>query len=160
MQIARIFAGAFGLIALTFGIVALVNGLNYADKAEQLALGEDRAAAEILNKYTESSDGRGPAGARSTSSNQRYYVRYEFALFDGQKIVVVEQSSSNFYEVIEPGQIYEVTYALDDPTIATLYGGFDGTADAYSSVAQWALAIAAGLFLFALWPWVRRLLGR
>ena len=153
MIVIRTFCIVFAVLALLGAGATGWLGYSEGQKAEKIAQAGQQARAEILRTYTWVSQ----TNDRNKTKSPDYHVVYRFTTEDGTEVEVDEEIGRTFYQTIQKGTFYTVTYYPPDPQIASLYeDGFANVSGTYLWLAQWLGGISA--VLFAVWfVWIRML---
>lgn len=159
MIVIRTFCIVFAVLTLLGAMASGWMAYSEGQKADKIAREGQQVQAEIIRTYTWVS--------QSTDKNNRkkeslpdYHVVYRFETKDGREVEVDEEIGRDFYETIEDGTFYTVTYWPRDPQIASLYErGFESLSGTYRGLAE-VLGIIAAV-LFVIWfVWIRMLKRR
>lgn len=158
MILIRTFCIVFAVLCLLGTLATGWMAYSEGQKADKIAAEGQQARAEILRTYTWVSQGKDKKN-RQKDSFPDYHVVYRFQTKDGAQVEVDEKIDKTFYETIEKGTFYTVTYWPRDPQVASLYErGFESLSATYLWLAQWLGGISA--VLFAIWFMWTRVLKR
>ncbi|MFK5923947.1 MAG: DUF3592 domain-containing protein [Verrucomicrobiota bacterium] len=111
--------GWLAVLILTVGLAGILSSIHSNSDSRRLAAQGKVLTAQVTDKRVTEGSTNKPQRLKTSSS---YYVSYQFATDDSKKNIQNERKVSiSFYNSVQTGDTFELTYLPSDPSVHELY---------------------------------------